>query len=837
MDVWLNATIDLTGFVGHVIQIQFRFDTIDSVDNDYEGWYIDDVIITADKQWSMPLDYHEIGVGGTWPQYVIANATATISVNVTNFGTYTEDVELYMNGINVQTIDNLAAGTSTIVELTTPQLNATLICDESGVNMTSISILGSIADTEIDYANNGFVAEISAVPKTERKGDNPLLSVMTPMKIDSTSAPLITMYPEDFTLHNMTAFVGGGELVNAEFQITGNVSQIADLINVTEFTEHYLVYVEVAPDDWEWLPDPSPAYFISNMTAIIGDTLSLGDVSAPVMFFAELQVYIDEDTPTGTYTGYVRLMNGTTTLASASLSFEVKNSKYKVLWEDYYNDYGYYWYDCERLWGGAVYPMERARGYGVFEWWKLAAQAGFDIDSLHQQLYFKQHTGYLGTSSVDPMGIIAYGGYDALYMHDVDFYFEADQISVFRQLYETGKMDFVVLFDEGSESLSSFTSYYGITASPYWVSDLVINGLDKTHPIFNDVQNFTLYDGPILTVESPEDANSVTTGIATSTDDMGVDWANGFVVAVNEMQATPHLTSRMIVISDSNTFEYLEYENFMVWYYTFMYTGKGEVASEVDTAKLAVNMLEWIDPQYSNEPPTIEYFDVAPTTTRLGDTVNVDVVAYDPEDDSFNVTIAVQKPDNTWSNVTVLPVGGHWVRSFTTDLEGEYDVYVVATDYYGATTTMLIGTVNAVNMWPEIVSTSISPSKVTVGEVVFISVTGKDSEDIIPAKITLRIIDPEGSIQSYNFTNVAVANVVFNSTDKPQGIYQVEVTIEDSEGASTTAHIGFFEVKPAAGPFSTEMAILSVGIIGLVVLIIILMLIFLRFPGKPKPPP
>jgi hypothetical protein len=828
MDVWLNATIDLTGFAGHVIQIQFRFDTIDSISNDYEGWYIDDVAITGEAYWGIPLDYHEIGVGGTWPQYVIANATATIPVNVTNFGTYTEDVELYMNGINVQTVNNLAPGASTIVELTTPQLNATLICDESGANMTSISIWVSIAPIlEIDYTNNGFVAEIAAVPKTEREGDNPLLSVMTPMKIDSTSAPLITMYPEDFTLHNMTAFVGGGELVDAKFQITGNVSQIADFINVTEFAYH--TYFEV--EEMVFLPDPSPAYFIPNMTAIIGDTFSLDDVSAPAMLFAELQVYIEKDTPTGTYTGQVRLMNGTTTLASASLSFEVKRSKYKVLWEDYYNSYEDYWYDCERLWGGAVW------GYGVFEWWKLAAQAGFDVDSLHQQMYLNQHVGNLGTESVDPMGIIAFGGYDALYMHDVDFSFNEDQMSVFRQLYETGKMDFVVLFDGGSEVLSSFTSYYGISISYYWTYDLVVTGLDKTHPIFDGVQNFTLYTGPLFTVEPSEDADSVTTGIATSTDDWGIGYGSGFTMAVNEMQATPHLTSRMIAFSDSNTFEYLEYENFMVWYYTFMYTGKGEVISEVDTAKLAVNMLEWIDPQYSNEPPTIEYFDVTPTTTKLGDTVNVDVVAYDPEDDSFNLTIAVQKPDNTWSNVTVLPVGGHWLRSFTTDLEGEYDVYVVATDYYEATTTMLIGTVNAVNMSPEIVSTSISPSKVTVGEVVFITVTAKDAEDTIPAKITLRIIDPEGSSQSYNFTNVAVANAVFNSTDKPEGIYQVEVTIEDTEGASTTADIGFFEVKLASAPFPAEMATLGVGIIGLVVLIIILMLIVLRFPGKPKTPP
>jgi len=821
MNVWLDAAIDLTGFVGHVIQIQFRFDTIDADYNDYEGWYIDDVAIYVEKLWSTSPSYHEIGIGGTWPEYVLANRTATISVNVTNFGTYTEDVELYMNGINVETVNDLAPSTSTIVELSTAQLNATLICDESGVNMTVIGIKGSIADPEIDYANNGFVAEIAAVPKGERKGDNPLLSVITPMKIDSTTAPLITMYPNDFTLHNMTAFIGGGELVNAKFQITGSVSQIADFINVTEFAYHV---------DLGGIPDPSPAYFMPNMTAIIGDTLSLGDVSAPAMLFAELQVYIDENTPTGTYIGQVELVNGTTTIASASLSFEVKNPKCKVLWEDYYNDYEYSWEDCERLWGGAVW------GLGVFEWWKLVSQAGFDVNSLHQQLYFKQHIGYLGKESVDPLEIIAYGGYNVLYMHDVDFNFNPDQISVFRQLYESGKMDFVVLFDGGSEAMSSFTSFYGISASWSWIYDLVITGIDKTHPIFNGVQNFTLYDGPLLTVEPSEDANSVTTGIATGTDDWGIEWASGFVVAVNEMHATPHLTTRMITMSDSNTFEYLEYANFMVWYNTWLYTGKGEVVSRVDTDKVAVNMLEWLDPQYANEPPAIDYFDVTPTTAKPGDTVNVDVVAHDPEDDSFNVTIAIQKPDNTWDNATVPSVGGHWLRSFTTDLEGEYDIYVIAADSYGATTSMLVGAVNAVNMSPEIVWASVSPSSVDKGEKVFVTLNTRDLEDGAPTNITISVIAPDGTSYDYNFTNVSFVTATFDTSDKPEGVYQVTATVKDSNGASTIANIGHFEVKVVAAGFPIREATFGIGLAGLILLIIAVLLMFMRLPGKPKTP-
>jgi len=43
---WLErGPFDLTPFVGNLIKIRFRFDSLDSQFNDYEGWYIDDVSI------------------------------------------------------------------------------------------------------------------------------------------------------------------------------------------------------------------------------------------------------------------------------------------------------------------------------------------------------------------------------------------------------------------------------------------------------------------------------------------------------------------------------------------------------------------------------------------------------------------------------------------------------------------------------------------------------------------------------------------------------------------------------------------------------------------------
>ncbi|HIK51512.1 MAG TPA: choice-of-anchor J domain-containing protein, partial [Oscillatoriales cyanobacterium M59_W2019_021] len=43
---WTNATVDLSAYAGSNIEIRFDFDTIDSIGNNFEGWYVDDIVVT-----------------------------------------------------------------------------------------------------------------------------------------------------------------------------------------------------------------------------------------------------------------------------------------------------------------------------------------------------------------------------------------------------------------------------------------------------------------------------------------------------------------------------------------------------------------------------------------------------------------------------------------------------------------------------------------------------------------------------------------------------------------------------------------------------------------------
>ena len=47
---WVSSgTLSLSAFAGQAIQVEFFFDTVDGVDNDQIGWFIDDVVVTGDS--------------------------------------------------------------------------------------------------------------------------------------------------------------------------------------------------------------------------------------------------------------------------------------------------------------------------------------------------------------------------------------------------------------------------------------------------------------------------------------------------------------------------------------------------------------------------------------------------------------------------------------------------------------------------------------------------------------------------------------------------------------------------------------------------------------------
>jgi len=87
------SVLDLSEFEGEVIQIRFYFDTRDPLNNDYPGWFFDDVLVTAAGYVFLSVE----PVQGT----VLANESETLYVTFdateVPVGDYDLDIEIFSN--------------------------------------------------------------------------------------------------------------------------------------------------------------------------------------------------------------------------------------------------------------------------------------------------------------------------------------------------------------------------------------------------------------------------------------------------------------------------------------------------------------------------------------------------------------------------------------------------------------------------------------------------------------------------------------------------------------------------------------------------------------------
>jgi hypothetical protein len=90
---WIMSVLDLSEFKGEVIQIRFYFDTRDRLNNDYPGWFFDDVLVTAAGYVFLSVE----PVRGT----VLANESETLCVTFdateVPIGDYDLDIEIFSN--------------------------------------------------------------------------------------------------------------------------------------------------------------------------------------------------------------------------------------------------------------------------------------------------------------------------------------------------------------------------------------------------------------------------------------------------------------------------------------------------------------------------------------------------------------------------------------------------------------------------------------------------------------------------------------------------------------------------------------------------------------------
>ncbi len=76
---WRNASFSLAAFAGQTVLIRFSFDTLDTILNNFEGWYVDDVQLTAPAAWH---DYYSFSASSNDVVSVALENLSGIGANV-----------------------------------------------------------------------------------------------------------------------------------------------------------------------------------------------------------------------------------------------------------------------------------------------------------------------------------------------------------------------------------------------------------------------------------------------------------------------------------------------------------------------------------------------------------------------------------------------------------------------------------------------------------------------------------------------------------------------------------------------------------------------------------
>jgi len=499
---------------------------------------------------------HEVGVRLKHPIYVLNQSGVKLEVEVVNFGAYEENVSLKITAsLSGRTILN-----ETRFFLLEPASKTSF---QQPVNVSvgracgQLSVRFKVVSFEKDTvaSNNEVEANILVLPKLVRSGISPNFAILTPQCIDSFTAPLIALYPNDFKILRLSVFTT--EPLDASLEIRGNVTTLASFSKAPQLTMHHKVGEEV---------DPVPYLYTYGSEYSIGCRISLGNVS---QYASEaLQIIIPSKAELGVYEGEVLLKNESSTLASTKIVIEVRHPRARAVFDDVFQGFiqggVYYPIDVERLAGGSF------QGLDVFGWWRVLSEDGVDVDSLWQVLHDR--------GSDDAWSIFLSGEYDIVVLHDTELH--NYRRSLLPSILESG-VGLIIHLDVGFESAS--LKQFALEERQNF-----INGFLQPRNTLSQIGSedlIPLYSALTLTL----DEESVPLATANT---INIPGSSGVVMAAY----TSKSGGRLIVLGDSNLYEVPD--DFTWLYFKLLFDVNVERSA---WAKLALAEVDYALPK----PPTL----------------------------------------------------------------------------------------------------------------------------------------------------------------------------------------------------------------------------------------
>jgi len=504
------------------------------------------------QQGQPKVKVHEVGVRLTHPIYALNQTEVTLEVDVVNFGAYKEDVSLRITAslsgriiLNETRFFSLEPVSKTSFE---QPINVT-VGKAGGQLNVRLSVV--LPEKDAVASNNEVGADILVLPKLGRSGISPKFTILTPRRIDSFTAPLIALYPNDFKVLRLSVFTT--EFLDAILEIRGNITALASFSKAPQLTLQHKVGEKV---------DPVPYLYTYGSEYSRGCITRLGNVTH---YASEpIQIIIPSTAKLGVYEGEVILRNASSTLASTKIVLEVRHPRAKAVFDDVFQgvilEGVYYPIDVERLAGGSF------QGLDVFGWWRVLSEDGVDVDSLWQVLHDR--------GSDDAWSIFLSGEYDIVVLHDTELH--NYRRSLLPSILDNG-VSLIIHLDIGFESAS--LEQFALEGR----QNLIDGFLKPTTalPQIGSEDSIPLYSALALTLDK-ESIPLATANI------INIPGSTGVVMAAY----TSKSGGRLIVLGDSNLYEVPD--DFTWLYFKLLFDVDAERSA---WAKLALAEVDYALPQ------------------------------------------------------------------------------------------------------------------------------------------------------------------------------------------------------------------------------------------------
>ena len=262
--LWFSNSVPLTQFAGQTILLRFRFDTVDNILNDTEGWYLDDITISTPSTGPMLMVPTNTAafVGGVWAGSLTVQQPGTNVSVVANDGNGHATPSGIFNVITaappvvlVQPVGQTVLGGS----------NVTFTVTAAGT--LPLNYFWQQNNSPLPAPNNPSLVLSNAV-RTNSGSYNVVITNIVGVTV-SSNAMLIVHVPQ--LLSNPTWMPDGTLLLNAN-DFGGGAISTGELANFTAQASSNLV-------DWVTLPG---ALTVTNGAIQLHD---VGATNAPMQFY------------------------------------------------------------------------------------------------------------------------------------------------------------------------------------------------------------------------------------------------------------------------------------------------------------------------------------------------------------------------------------------------------------------------------------------------------------------------------------------------------------------------------------------------------------------------